>query len=167
MSGKSHISVRTKKILLGTGIVFGTVLVFVVSFFISFSLIVNPISFNAFGGDEVTAENEELKGQVQTLEDEVEYLNATIEKYKANASAPVVEMEETTVVTSASNEGSGSLGTSENSTSVSQTDTSPQTQPGVDDETMEEDFAPETVTTPEGGFEPEVEPDITIIDISE
>ncbi|MBO5955648.1 MAG: hypothetical protein J6Q10_02480 [Clostridia bacterium] len=163
MSGKSHISVRTKKILLGTGIVFGTVLVFVVSFFISFSLIVNPISFNAFGGDEVTAENEELKGQVQSLEDELEYLNATVEKYKANASAPVIETEENTVVTPSNNQG----GTSGNSTSVTQPDTSEEEQTWVDDETVEEDFAPETVTTPEGGFEPEVEPDVTVIDISE
>ncbi len=169
MKSKSHISVRTKKILLGTGIAFGTVLVFVVSFFLSFSLIVNPISFNTFGGDDVAAENEELKEQVQTLEDEVEYLNATVEKYKTGSSAPAVETSTTTVTTSASSSGTGSTGVTGSSASATELEVSTEPEAEAPDaaETPEEEFAPETVTTPEEGFEPEVEPDITVIDISE
>ncbi len=172
MSGKSHISVKTKKILLGTGIVFGTVLVFVVSFFLSFSLIINPISFSAFESDDVASENEELKTQVQTLEDEVEYLNATVEKYKNNVNTPAPQMVDTPVSTTPSEPVKRPSTTTSAETSVEE-----ETKPNADSNHTDnegntevadgEEFTPDTVTTPEGGFEPEVEPDITVIDISE
>ena len=165
MKSKSHITGRTKKVLLGTGIVFGTVLVFIISFFLSFSLIVNPISFVPVGNGEMAEENEELKKQVQTLEDEVELLNTTVEKYKHSASVSATVPETPTVTTPAPNktqqqtpsantvQGQGS-GTEGNKTeNVSQKE--------------ENSFSAETVTTPESGIEEEAEPDITVIDISE
>lgn len=167
MSSKSHISVRTKKILLGTGITFGTLLVFVVSFFLSFSLIIHPISFSAIGSDDIAAENEELKTQVQTLEDEVEYLNAAVEKYKNNVNTPAPPQTVTTPVTTTppapeknptTPTGGETNVTDDNNLSVDE---------GGTESSVAEDFEPDTVTTPEGGFEPEVEPDVTVIDISE
>ncbi len=158
MESKSHISLKTKKILLGTGIVFGTVLAFVVSFFLAFSLIINPINFVTIGGEETAAENEELKTQVQSLEDEIEMLNATVEKYKSSASSQIIVQEvpvSSQGQTSQQNAGNSSAGNSNTSTSESG---------GAE---SEPDFSPETVTTPEGGIEPEVELDVTVIDISE
>ncbi len=163
MSGKTYISVKTKKILVGTGITFGTILVFLVSFFLAFTLIVNPIAFTSIGNSDVETENEELKQQVKALEDEVEILNTTVDKYKNYSSAPVIVDSQPTSTT----------------TSQPQTDnrnpvTTDETDSGyaggsetTGDETSEEVFSPETVTTPEGGIEPEVEPDITVIDITE
>ncbi len=155
MKSKSHISGKTKKILLGTGIVFGTVLVFIVSFFLSFSLIINPISFVPVGNGELAEENQELKEQIQTLEDEVEVLNTTVERYKNSASETIIVQEVPTVTTpvQSSTNTQQSSGTNNSGGSV---------------EVQEEnDFSPETVTTPESGIVPEVEPDITVIDISE
>ena len=173
MSGKSHMSVKTKKILLGTGIAFGTLLVFVVSFFLSFSLIINPISFSTFGSDDVATENEELKTQVQTLEDEVEYLNAAVEKYKNNVNTPAPPA---TVTTPAPTAPSGAE-EKPAATTPSNVTTGEETKPPADSNPSGnegdtavgggEEFTPDTVTTPEGGFEPEVEPDITVIDVSE
>ncbi|MBR2453237.1 MAG: hypothetical protein IKB32_04255 [Clostridia bacterium] len=158
MESKSHISLKTKKILLGTGIVFGTVLAFVVSFFLAFSLIINPINFVTIGGEETAAENEELKTQVQSLEDEVEMLNATVEKYKSSASSQVIVQEvpvSSQGQTSQQSTGNSSAGNSNNSTSENS---------GAE---SEPEFSPETVTTPDEGIEPEVELDVTVIDISE
>lgn len=163
MSGKSHISLKTKKILVGTGIAFGTVLVFVVSFFLSFSLIINPISFSVIGRDDVEAENEELKTQIQTLEDEVEYLNAAVEKYKNNVNTPAPPATVTTPVSTTP--------TGAEEKPAATTDDEANSNPSGSEDGVEtnsgEEFTPDTVTTPEEGFEPEVEPDITVIDISE
>ncbi len=155
MKSKSHISGKTKKILLGTGIVFGTVLVFIVSFFLSFSLIINPISFVPVGNGELAEENQELKEQIQTLEDEVEVLNTTVERYKNSASETIIVQEAPTVTTPVQ----GNTDTQQSSSTNSSDDSG---------EVQEEnDFSPETITTPETGIVPEVEPDITVIDISE
>lgn len=165
MKSKSHITGRTKKILLGTGIVFGTVLVFIISFFLSFSLIVNPISFVPVGNGEMAEENEELKKQVQTLEDEVELLNTTVEKYKNSASvsasvpetptvttpAPNKTQQQTTSANTAQGQGSGAEGNKTENASQKE----------------ENSFSAETAITPESGIEDEAEPDITVIDISE
>ncbi len=162
MSSKTHISNKTKKILIGTGITFGTILAFLVSFFLAFSLIVNPIAFGSFGNDEVMEENEELKEQVKTLEDEVELLNTTVDKYKhsASAPAPVDPAPEATTPAQTTNP-SQSQNAETEQPEMSET---PETDSG---DVTESDFTPETVTTPEGGIEPEVEPDITVIDITE
>lgn len=162
MEGKSHISGRTKKILLGTGIVFGTVLVFIVSFFLSFSLIINPISFVPVGNGELAEENQELKEKVQTLEDAVDVLNTTVERYKNSASETVIVQETPTVTTPAQ----GNNNTQQSNTGTQQSGgTTNSNDPG--EVQQESDFSPETVTTPETGIVPEVEPDITVIDISE
>lgn len=164
MESKSHISLKTKKILLGTGIVFGTVLAFVVSFFLAFSLIINPINFVTIGGEETAAENEELKTQVQSLEDEVEMLNATVEKYKSSASSQIIVQEVPvssqgqTTKPSTGNSGAGSSSAGSTNNSTSENDDAVESEP---------DFSPETVTTPDEGIEPEVELDVTVIDISE
>ena len=167
MSSKSHISVRTKKILLGTGIVFGTILVFIVSFFLSFSLIINPISFVPLGSDDVATENEELKTQVQTLEDEVEYLNAAVEKYKNNVNTPAPSQTVTAPVTTTPSVPEKKPTTPTGGETNSPADNNLSVDEGGAESSVDEDFEPDTVTTPEGGFEPEVEPDITVIDISE
>lgn len=157
MSSKTYISAKTKKILLGTGITFGTILVFIVSFFLAFTLIVNPIAFSSIGTSDVETENEELKQQVKALEDEVEILNTTVDKYKNYSNAPVIVDPQPTTNSSQSQTGttvetnSGYSGNSEN----------------TGDDPSNEDFSPETVTTPEGGIEPEVEIDVTVIDITE
>lgn len=161
MESKSHISGKTKKILLGTGIVFGTVLVFIVSFFLSFSLIINPISFVPVGNGELAEENQELKEQIQTLEDEVEVLNTTVERYKNSASETVVVQEPPTVTTPVQS----NTNTQQGNTNTQQGGTNNSDDAGAVQE--ENDFSPETVTTPESGIVPEVEPDITVIDISE
>ena len=161
MESKSHMSLKTKKILLGTGIVFGTVLAFVVSFFLAFSLIINPINFVTIGGEETAAENEELKTQVQSLEDEVEMLNATVEKYKSSASSQIIVQE-----VPVSKQGQNSQQSAGNSGSGNSTAGNTNTGENNDAES-EPDFSPETVTTPEEGIEPEVELDVTVIDISE
>lgn len=162
MKSKSHISVKTKKILLGTGIVFSTALVFIVSFFLSFSLIINPISFVPVGNGELAEENQELKEQIQTLEDEVEVLNTTVERYKNSASETVIVQETPTVTTPVQS----NTNTQQSSTGAQQ---SGSTNKGDDSAEVQEesDFSPDTVTTPETGIVPEVEPDITVIDISE
>lgn len=162
MKSKSHISGKTKKILLGTGIVFGTALVFIVSFFLSFSLIINPISFVPVGNGELAEENQELKEQIQTLEDEVEVLNTTVERYKNSASETVIVQETPTVTTPVQS----NTNTQQSSTGTQQ---SGSTNNGDDSAEVQEenDFSPDTVTTPETGIVPEVEPDITVIDISE
>ncbi|MBO4940764.1 MAG: hypothetical protein J6D15_00930 [Clostridia bacterium] len=158
MESKAHISLKTKKILLGTGIVFGTVLAFVVSFFLAFSLIINPINFVTIGGEETAAENEELKTQVQSLEDEVEMLNATVEKYKSSASSQIIVQE-----VPVSNQGQTSQQSTGNS-GAGNSNTSTNENDGGEEEP---EFSPDTVTTPEEGIEPEVELDVTVIDISE
>ncbi|MBQ9758104.1 MAG: hypothetical protein IJW15_06835 [Clostridia bacterium] len=163
MESKSHISLKTKKILLGTGIVFGTVLAFVVSFFLAFSLIINPINFVTIGGEETAAENEELKTQVQSLEDEVEMLNATVEKYKSSASSQIIVQEVPVSAPQQSSQASGGqtqTGAETDNESVSGGDADG----GAEGEAG---FAPETMTTPDEGIEPEVELDVTVIDISE
>ncbi len=167
MSGKTHISLKTKKILLGTGITFGTILVFIISFFISFSLIINPISFSAIGHDDVAAENEELKSQVQTLEDEIEYLNAAVEKYKNNVNTPVPPATVTTPETATPSQTEGNAPATQSETHNAATDPKPSDGGSNAESGAGEGFIPDTVTTPEDGFEPEVEPDITVIDISD
>ncbi len=162
MKSKSHISGKTKKILLGTGIVFGTVLVFIVSFFLSFSLIINPISFVPVGNGELAEENQELKEQIQTLEDEVEVLNTTVERYKNSASETVIVQEVPAVTTPVQS----STNTQQSNTNLHQGSSTNNSGDSVEIQ-EENDFSPETVTTPETGVVPEVEPDVTVIDISE
>ncbi len=164
MESKSNISVKTKKILLGTGIAFGTLLVFVVSFFLAFTLIVNPISFNTFGSDDVAAENEELKEQIEELEGEVETLNSEVQTYE-NKAPEVTEPEpENQHETTPQRETAAATTNTEAQTEQSE---AVETEPVEQEQEEEEEFSPDTVTTPEGGFEEEIEPDITIIDVSE
>ena len=90
MSGKTQMSDKTKKILTGVGIGFGTLVVFLASFILAFSLIVNPINFFTVSDAGTVEENEKLKEEVQTLTDEIEHLNTTVDKYKASANSASV-----------------------------------------------------------------------------
>ncbi len=154
MPGKSYMSLKTKKILTGVGIAFGTVMVFLVSFILAFSLIVNPINFFTVSDADTVEENEQLKEKVQSLTDEVEQLNTTVDKYKASGNAPATVTTPQTQPEAAPKE---------------QPETSKQEEPSAEDSTAESDdgFAPDTVTSTEAETPEDVEAPITVIDISE
>ena len=100
-------------------------------------------------------ENEELKKEVQTLTDEVELLNVTVDKYKAAASVPAIV---TTPEVSTSDD------TQKKEKDETKTDKKPTT--NVNEENGET-FSPETVTGTDAKTPEDVEEPITIIDISE
>ncbi|MBQ2932492.1 MAG: hypothetical protein IJE62_06605 [Clostridia bacterium] len=160
MKQKTEMSLKTKKILAGVGIAFGTVLVFLISFTLSFSLIVNPINLFTFKDGDTIKENAELKEQVQTLNDEIDVLTTTVDKYKANQSVPAIVE---TPVTSDEQNQEPEKQNSEVSAPVTATDENPpadtQDEPGS--------FSPETVTGTDAGTPEDVEEPITVIDISE
>ncbi len=154
MTEKKGMSIKAKKILAGIGIGFGTVLVFMISFFIAFSLIVNPINLFTIGDAETVEENKELKEQVQVLEDKVDVLNASVEKYKAAANTQPIIIE--TPVT-----------TTPQQTTQTQTGEKTETDGEGEPNDEGENFAPETVTSTNEQTPEDVEDPITIIDISE
>ena len=157
MSNKRKLSPGAVKALTGIGIAFGTVIVFFISFFLSFSFIINPITPISVGAENIEEENKELKTQVKALEDEIELLNTTVEKYRSAASAQVPDEPKQETEPSSERE------TNENKPTNSEpTGTTNETKPEES-----EPFKPETVVTPEGGNPVEVEDPITIIDISE
>lgn len=156
MNKKSEISLKTKKILAGIGIVFGTIAVFLVSFALSFSLIVNPINLFSFDDTDAIKENEELKEKVQTLTDEVELLNVSIDKYKANQSAPEI------VVTPApqSEQAAPQQNQEKPNTELDQSTS-------ANPDEADDSFSPETITGTDAETPEDIEEPITIIDISE
>ena len=162
MKEKSQMSPKTKKILVGIGIAFGTVMAFLVSFILAFTLIVNPINFMTVSDADTVEENEKLKEQVQTLEDEKDALQAKVDKYKnSSTSQPVVT---TPAVTTPS--------------TPSQEDKKPET-PATETPENSETTTPETETNEDSGFAPEtqtstgeetpedVDAPVTVIDVSE
>ncbi len=168
MKNNSKLSLKTKKILAGIGIAFGTVATFLVSFVLSFSLIVNPINLFTFNDSDTIKENEELKEKVQTLNDEIEHLSASVDKYKASAQSVSIP-----VVTTPSNEEPQQTPDSSDSDLQSSTSSSAQNQNGST-ETSEEikgesetKFSPETVTGTAEKTPEDIEEPITVIDISE
>lgn len=185
MSKKKPMSPKTKKTLLGIGITFGTIAVFFVSFFLAFSLIINPITIMPVSNGDAEKENKELKAQITKLEDENEHLETTVEKYRASSSAP--KQTDTTTSSSKSETKSetktetktpsqSSSNTSASNSTKSETKTEPkheneasasQTAPSTGNTQSGTGFSPETVTTPEGGASEEPEESITVIDISE
>ncbi len=157
MSSKAQMSVNTKKTLLVIGVIFGTIFLFVVSFFLSLYFIINPVQVSAPDDGEVVAENQKLQTQIQLLEEEIERLNVTVEKNKSNINPPAPADIPTLPTPSEENK---PVPNEEKSTS---------NKGAEEDEgkstTESEEFLPDTVVTPEGGYEPEN--DIEIIDISE
>ena len=153
MSGKKRMSAGAVKTLAGIGIAFGTVIVFIVSFFLAFSFIINPIMPISVGAEDSEGENKELRTQVKALEDEIELLNTTIEKYRSAAAAPKEEYIETQPQAEKKTEASEKNNKPSKNTEKEKT----------------EGFVPETVVVPEGGNEKDVpaEEPIIIIDISE
>ena len=197
MSNKYHLSLKTKKILLGIGIGFGTVVVFFVSFFLAFSFIVNPITVMPVSDADTEKENKELKTQVQTLEDEVELLNTTLEKYRSSASAPQTvtsavtttvnqsketpkaEQSDTTKRDSSSSENNSEASNAGGTSAKSEGTHSNKKEDEADGQVQKKSssdsaetvsgsgFTPETVTTPETGIEVEPDEPIMVIDVSE
>lgn len=181
MEKNSHISPKTKKILVGIGIGFGTVMTFLISFILAFVLIVNPINFMTVSDDDTLKENEELKSQVQTLEDEVEMLNTTVEKYKNSATSRPQTSDIPLVTTPSSTQQSkpSSNGSSQNHTQKPTEESSATSGNGGVESTGatqgnqgesssgEESFAPETVTSTSETTPEDTEAPITVIDISE
>lgn len=174
MRNKKNLSPQTKRTLTGIGIAFGTVMIFFVSFFLSFNFIVNPITFTNIGDSDTEKENKELKEEVQSLQDEIDVLNTTVEKYRNNKPS----VPQTTTTESQSNKAtSGSAQLQSSSTSNGSNATGSQANSGTTSGTTESKpepetnepskFTPETTVTPESGIVHEVEEPITVIDISE
>lgn len=159
MKEKTEMSLKTKKILAGVGIAFGTVLVFLVSFTLSFSLIVNPINLFTFKDGDTIKENSELKEKVQTLSDEIDVLNTTVEKYKSNQSVPAIV--ETPVTTDDQSQ------EQTNEAPSNADSTTPDENPPADEPSEGSNFSPETVTGTDAETPEDVEEPITVIDISE
>lgn len=162
---KSQMSPKTKKILVGVGIAFGTVMTFLVSFILAFTLIVNPINFMTVGDADTVEENEKLKEQVQTLEDEKDALQAKVDKYKNSAtSQPAVTTPAvTTPSTQSQPDKTPEITTPETQTPQSSETTAPQS------ETNESSggFAPETQTSTGEETPEDVDGPVTVIDVSE
>lgn len=159
MSGKAQMSVRTKKILLTTGIIFGTIFLFAASFFLSLYFIIHPIKITTPDNGQISAENQELKVLVKTYEAEIERLKVAVDKGKSDINPPAPDVDIPTVTTPGEDDKPSSGDKKPSSGDETDGDKN-----STDDD---EDFSPETVVTPEGGYEPEPEEDITIIDISE
>ena len=156
MSTNSPISLKTKKILVSIGVAFGTVMVFLISFILAFCLIVNPVNLFTVGDEETAKENEELKKLVQTLNDEVELLNTTVDKYKSAASLEPI------IITEEKPQQQGNRSDKSNSAQTTKEDSGE-----ASSESSEDEFSPETVTGTEETTPEDVEVPITVIDISE
>lgn len=167
MRNKKNLSPQTKRTLTGIGIAFGTVIIFFVSFFLSFNFIVNPITFTNIGDSDTEKENKELKEEVQSLQDEIDVLNTTVEKYRNNkSSAPQTNTTTSGNTQTQSSSISNGSNTTDNQTNSGVTSGTTETKP--EPETNESSkFTPETTVTPESGIVHEVEEPITVIDISE
>lgn len=168
MKKDSKLSLKTKKILAGIGIAFGTVLVFLISFTISFSLIINPISLFTFNSGDAAKENKELKETVETLNDEIEHLNATVDKYKASSQSVSVPATITTPQSETPQKTTSDASTPQTSTSSNVQNQGGSVEPDTKPETETENkFSPETVTGTEDETPEDIEAPITVIDISE
>ncbi len=152
MQDKAQMSVKTKKTLLIMGIIFGTIFLFVVSFGLSLYCIINPVKVVGPDNGEISAENQELKIQIQALEEEIEHLNAAADKNHSNINPPAPV--EIPTVTTPTKEDKPTEDKEKDNNADQKADEA-------------EDFSPSTVITPEGGYEPEPEVDVTIIDITE
>ncbi len=162
MSGKTHMSDKTKKILTGVGIGFGTVMVFLVSFILAFSLIINPINFFTVSDAGTVEENEKLKEEVQTLND----------KYKAAANAPqpsapaIVTTPSTNTNTNTGTDTAGGQSTEKPEVSAP-AQTTETTDSGQENGTADSGFSPDVVDSTAEQTPEDVEAPITVIDISE
>ncbi|MBR5614038.1 MAG: hypothetical protein IKW64_01870 [Clostridia bacterium] len=167
MKEKSNISPKTKKILVGVGVVFGTVMAFLISFILAFTLIVNPINFMTVSDADTVEENEKLKEQVQTLEDEVELLNTTVDKYKNSAASQSVV---TTPAVTTPPAPSQSAETQSGNTQTPEPEDTQNGEATVPENQETEDtsgFAPETQTSTGEETPEDIDEPVTVIDISE
>ena len=167
MEKSSNLSLKTKKILTGIAIAFGTIVVFLVSFTLSFCLIINPISLFSFNSSDAAKENAELKEKVQSLNDEIDHLNASVDRYRAaaseNVSVPAVTITPDTSASKPSaedNTSSKNPGLDTDDSSLVQTDSNFENE-------ADSKFSPETVTGTAEETPEDIEAPITVIDISE
>ncbi len=170
MRNKTEMSLKTKKILTGVGIGFGTVMVFLVSFILAFSLIVNPINFFTVSDAGTVEENEKLKEEVQTLNDKIEHLNTTVDKYKAAASAPspsVPAVVTTPAPSTNSDSGNADSSTIQKPETADTADTPTTPEPTEGTAEGEGSFSPEVVDSTAEQTPEDVEVAIPVIDISE
>jgi len=185
MNRNKHLSPKTKKILTGIGIGFGTVIIFFTSFLLSFNFIVNPITFTSLSDPETEKENKALKEEVQSLQDEIDELKTKAAKQvKTESKNPSTNVQQTPATTQTQSQPvkkDEKPKTTEKSESKDKpvktdTDKSDETDNNKADEKPEtttdnknedENFTPETTVTPEGGTDPEADEPITVIDISE
>lgn len=175
------LSPKTKKILTGVGIGFGTVIIFFVSFFISFYFIINPITFTSTGNSSVADENRALKEQVQSLQDEIDYLEAREAKEPQGVVPAPDEVESSSATTSDGDKAETSKkeekpktngAASSNTDDSKKTDTKTETTDKADgrtdkDKDDDETFQPDTVVTEEGNIDKEADEPIPVIDLSE
>ncbi len=160
---KSQMSPKTKKILVGVGIAFGTVMTFLVSFILAFTLIVNPINFMTVGDADTVEENEKLKEQVQTLEDEKDALQAKVDKYKNSAtSQPAVT---TPAVTTPSTQSQPDKTPETTTPETPESSETTESQPEINESSG--GFAPETQTSTGEETPEDVDGPVTVIDVSE
>ncbi len=163
MKEKSQMSPKTKKILVGIGIGFGTVMAFLISFILAFTLIVNPINFMTVSDADTVEENEKLKEQVQTLEDENDVLQAKVDKYKNSAtSQPAVT---TPAVTAPSTQTQPDKKPQAPETQTPENSEEATPQPETNETSG--DFAPETQTSTGEETPEDVDAPVTVIDVSE
>ena len=74
---------RKKKILIGVGIAAGTIALFLLTFVISFNLIAkNDVPDHIYNEGELSTLNDQLKRDIQLLEDENEILRTELEAYR-------------------------------------------------------------------------------------
>lgn len=167
MREKSQMSPKTKKILVGVGIAFGTVVAFLVSFILAFTLIVNPINFMTVSDADTVEENEKLKEQVQTLEDEKDVLQATVDKYKNSATSQPSVTTPTVTTPSTSSQSTTTESAKPEAPEAEAPENSETTTP--ESETNEETggFTPETETSTGEETPEDVDAPITVIDVSE
>ena len=80
---KKRSSDRKKKAGVVIGIIFGTVVIFVASFLLSFNFIINPVTVTPIGDAKLEKENSDLKDQVDSL-------NSKLDKYKTSGASSTV-----------------------------------------------------------------------------
>lgn len=90
MESKFQMSLKTKKILVGIGIGFGTILTFIVSFVLAVVVFSSePVVLFSSNDPEALEETEKLKEENRELTEKVEYLESSVERYKSSAGGSV------------------------------------------------------------------------------
>lgn len=116
---KKRSSNRKKKAGVVIGIIFGTVVIFVASFLLSFNFIINPVTVTPIGDAKLEKENSDLKDKVQLLEDQVDSLNSKLDKYKTSGALSNVKENDSSSKSNTSTSSSQSKTTNDSTTKKS------------------------------------------------